>query len=52
MSILNHIRLHEENEFNNEHYEEICEYTPCREKIESYSEDKYDYESLCLDEVF
>jgi len=52
MSILNHIRLHKENKFNNEPYEEIYEYIPCREQVESYSEDKYDDESLCLDEVF
>jgi len=70
ISILYHIRLHEENEFNNEPNEEVyelndyrwyrdklireqlAEYSPCRAQVESYSEDKYDDESLCLDEVF
>ena len=70
MSILDHIRLHEENEFNNEPDQEVCElndyrwfwdkligdhlikYTPRREQVESYSEDKCDDESLCLDEMF
>ena len=72
MSILDHIRFHEENEFNNvdKPDEEVCilndyhqfrdklvrdhlaEYTPRKEKVESYSEDKCDNESLCLDEAF
>jgi len=72
ISILNHIRLHEANEFNNvdKPDEKVCilddyrrfrdklirdhlaEYSPRREQVESYSEDKCDDESLCLDEVF
>ena len=32
--------------------EQLAEYSPRREQVESYSEDKYDDESLCLDEVF
>ena len=30
----------------------MVEYSPRREQVESYSEDKCDDESLCLDEVF
>ena len=30
----------------------MAEYSPHREQVESYSEDKCDDESLCLDEVF
>ena len=30
----------------------MAEYSPRREQVESYSEDKCDDESLCLDEVF
>jgi len=30
----------------------LAEYSPRREKVESYSEDKCDDESLCLDKVF
>jgi len=30
----------------------LAECTPRKEQVESYSEDKYDDESLCLDEVF
>ena len=32
--------------------EQLAEYSHRREKVESYSEDKCDDESLCLDEVF
>jgi len=30
----------------------LAEYTPRREQVESYSENKYDDKSVCLDEVF
>jgi len=30
----------------------LAKYSPRREQVESYSEDKCDDESLCLDEVF
>ena len=30
----------------------MAEYSPRRKKVESYSEDKCDDESLCLDKVF
>ena len=33
-------------------WEEFAEYSPRREQVESYSEDKCDNESLCLNEVF
>ena len=32
--------------------EQLAEYSPHREQVESYSEDKCDNEFLCLDEVF
>ena len=65
MSILYHIRLHEENEFNTEPDKKVCifddyrrywdklirdqlaEYSPRREQVESYSEDKCDDKFLC-----